>query len=69
MADYTLSARITADDTVFQKKMSSVQGKLESVSKKFSSVGSGLEKVGDKLTNSITKPATIATSALSVLPL
>lgn len=69
MADYTLSARITADDTLFQKKMSSVQGKLESVSKKFSSVGSGLEKVGDKLTSAITKPATIATSALSGITL
>lgn len=56
MADYTLSAKITADDTAFQKKMSSVQGKLESVSKKFSSIGSTLTSLGTKMTVGLTLP-------------
>lgn len=69
MADYTLSAKITASIDDFQKKMSTVQKTFESVSGKFSNIGKSFERVGSKLTSSITKPAMIAASALSGITL
>lgn len=76
MADYTLSAKITGDSSGFKgalseakSSLSDLQSKIAEAGAKVQSIGKGISSVGGTLTNKITKPATVATSALVGLTL
>lgn len=62
MADFTLSAKITGDASNFEKAISSAERSLSNIGKLSSNLGS-------KLTNSITKPALAAGTALAGITL
>lgn len=72
MADYTLTAKLTADAKGFQagfqraqQSLANLQNKVSSAGSRFSSIGKSISGVGDKLTRSITVPALGAASALT----
>lgn len=52
-----------------QESLANVQRTVSNAGKKFESIGKSLSSAGDKLTNSITKPALVATGALAGLTL
>lgn len=71
MADYTLSAKITADGSGFTKTFKQVESNLKGISKSVSDAGKRMQNIGGRmtglgnsLTSKITKPAVAATSAL-----
>ena len=69
MADYTLSVKITAVSSSFEKAFSSAEKAASNFAKKMSSIGKSISSVGDALTSKITKPALAATSALTGITL
>ena len=69
MADYTLSAKITGDASGFRKAFETAEATVIAFSKKIENIGSKLSGIGSKLTNSITKPALAAATALAAVPL
>lgn len=76
MADYTLSAKLTADESDLKKGFASAQKSLGDLQKNSSKIGKGLQdigkkvsKVGDSLTRKITLPATAAVTALTGITL
>ncbi|MDE6088169.1 MAG: phage tail tape measure protein, partial [Oscillospiraceae bacterium] len=62
MADYTLSAKVTAEISGFQKNMKSALKSLESFSKACSNIGETLQDFGDGLTGLGKKLAAIETA-------
>lgn len=62
MADFTLSAKITGESSSFQKAISRAE-------KSLGDFGKMTSKLGDKLTNTITKPALAAGTALAGITL
>lgn len=71
MADYTLTAKLTANAKDFisgfgkaEQKLANLQGKTAAFGSKFQSLGKSISSMGDKLTSKITKPAAAATGAL-----
>ncbi|MCD8218921.1 MAG: hypothetical protein LUC50_00770 [Ruminococcus sp.] len=49
MADYTLSAKVSADASGFTSAMKTAQNSLAAFSSKCSSIGATISKLGDKL--------------------
>ncbi len=66
MADYTLSAKITADITGFSKSLKTAQGKLSAFSKSVENIGGSLKNIGGMLENAGTKIATLETASVGV---
>lgn len=76
MADYTLSAKITGDSSGFDKAIKDAEKaadnfktKMGNIGGNLKSIGAGFENVGKKLTNTITKPAGLAATALAGITL
>src|SRR5690625_1487963 len=76
MADYTLTAKLTADEKGLQKGFANAQKSLSDLRKNSSKIGDGLKdmgkkisSVGDTLTQKITVPAAAAVSALTGITL
>ncbi len=74
MADYTLTAKLTADAKDLQKgfskaqeSLANLQGKTAEFGDRFKDMGKKISSVGDNLTKKITKPALIATTAATGL--
>lgn len=63
MADYTLSAKITADITGFSKSLKTAQDKLSAFSSAVSGIGSSMKNIGGSLTGAGTKLAALETAA------
>ncbi|AQR76384.1 tape measure protein [Paenibacillus larvae] len=66
MADYTLSAKVTADSSGFTKSFQSAGEAIDSVKKKVSSVGDIAKDIGSKISG-IGKTATVATAPIAAL--
>lgn len=74
MADYTLTARLTADAKDLQKgfgkaqeSLANLQSKTADFGDRFKDIGKRISTVGDTLTRKITAPALIATTAATGL--
>lgn len=74
MADYTLTAKLTADAKDLQRgfsqaqeSLADLQGKTAQFGDTFKDMGKRISSVGDNLTKKITKPALIATTAATGL--
>ncbi|MBU5594919.1 tape measure protein [Amphibacillus sp. MSJ-3] len=76
MADYTLTAKLTADAKGLQKgfqmaqsSLATMQTKTSTMGKNMQKIGKGISKVGSSLTRKITAPALAATGALTGITL
>jgi len=76
MADYTLTAKLTADPSGFragfqkaQESLANLQSRLNQTGKRFQSIGKSISDFGNKLTRNITLPAVGAASALTSITL
>lgn len=76
MADYTLTARLTADAREFvsgirqaQTEMNGLQKFSKKVGSKIGNFGKSVSRIGDSLTNKITKPALAAGTAVAGITL
>lgn len=76
MADYTLTAKLTADSKGLQKgfgmaqeALANLKGKTESFGKDLKNIGKNISGVGDTLTRRITVPALAAATALTGITL
>lgn len=69
MADFTLMAKLLGDASSFNKAFSTAQNKLKDVQKNVKSFSDKTSKWGSELSNKITKPAMVATSALAGITL
>ncbi len=72
MADYTLTARLTANAQEFvagfkraEGTVANLQGKVATSGKKFQDLGKRISGVGNSLTKKLTVPAFVATSAVA----
>lgn len=76
MADYTLTAKLTADPSGFragfqraQESLAGLQSRVSQAGKRLQSIGKSISNVGTQLTRSITVPALGAAAALAGLTL
>ena len=76
MADYTLTAKLTADPSGFragfqkaQESLANLQSRVNQTGKRFQSIGKSISDFGSKLTRNITIPAVGAATALTSITL
>src|SRR5690606_16464133 len=76
MADYTLTAKITADPSGFragfqkaQESLANLQSRVNQTGKSLQTIGKSISDFGNKLTRNITAPAVGAASALASITL
>src|SRR5690606_25160514 len=76
MADYTLTAKLTADPSGFragfqkaQASLANLQSRVNQAGKRFQSIGKSISDIGSKLTRNITLPAVGAATALTSITL
>lgn len=65
LADHTLSVELTGDSSKFNRAVASANRAMDDFASRTKSIGKSISSVGRSLTNSITKPATVAATALA----